>query len=266
MPLRPDRTIIKILISSTSRFVGEYASKLFLITHSWNQRYDRASDLAQTRENPYCRNYFVVAFNIGAPDPVNGYCYNSVSLGEIICSYLSILFGKRFDNHGVIEENGLFSTPDLQLGSPVSYVEIGLNNHKPRKDLEIELKLNQIKLIEPLLNSLIQKNDLDIRFQNTLNSAGKFYLNSIRVFEKDPEIAFLHLVSCGEVLANYYEYAYEELFSKEDRDIFTEIQKKCDKGESICNNIKKRLIQIRRRYRLTISGYSAVKKQSDRLD
>lgn len=57
--LRPDETVQKILLSSTSRFVGEYESETLLITHAWQQGVNISTGM---QENPYCRNYYVAVF------------------------------------------------------------------------------------------------------------------------------------------------------------------------------------------------------------
>ena len=107
--LKPDENTHKFLISSTSRFVGEYENETLLITHAWPSVGNMGQLYASQTENPYSRNYFIIVFKselcdkgarIGFPD------YEWFP--EFICIYLSILFGKRFDNHGPLETNGFF--------------------------------------------------------------------------------------------------------------------------------------------------------------
>jgi len=249
---RPDKDIHKLIISSTSRFVGEYESEDLLVTHVWPSLEDRAKIPVGLTENPYSRNFFVVVFKI---EPSENKKENQVAFpyydwfGELVCIYLSILFGKRFDYHGLIETNGFFFLPNsVGVDSPIRYPHIGVNNHKPRNDLEIELNLSNFKRLEPLLFGKVDKRVISIA-----NAAGKFYLRSIRLFEEEPEIAFLDLVTCGEVLSNYYPYTDEELYDKELRGKLVEIQNKLDNGMKICKDIKSRLHQVRRKYVLTIT-------------
>lgn len=152
--LRPDKQTHKLLISSTSRLVGEYETEDFFITHAW-PGISKAVDLTVAlTENPYCRNYFVVVFKSEPSPEIEGHIKRIPDysiMGEIVCVFLSILFGKRFDDHGLIETNGLFNVPNLGGITPVSLNESGPNNHSPRKDLEIDLNLEMVKIINPIL-------------------------------------------------------------------------------------------------------------------
>ncbi len=250
--LRPDKRVHKLIISSTSHFIGEYENDDLLITHAWPSLQNRTQISVGLTENPYSRNYFAVVFKIA---PSENDKRNQVEFpyydwfGEFVCIYLSILFGKRFDYHGLIETNGFFFLPDtLRVSSPIRYPNIGVNSHKPRKDLEIELNLSNFKSLEPLLFGKVDRRTVSIT-----NAAGKFYLRSIRLFEIEPELAFLDLVTCGEVLSNYYQYTDEELYDQQLRGQFTEMENKLDNGADICRNVKSRLYQVRRRYALTIT-------------
>lgn len=250
--LRPDKCIHKLILSSTSRFIGEYENNDLLITHAWPSLENKAHIPVGLTENPYSRNYFAVVFKI---EPSERDKQNKVEFpyfdwfGEFLCIYLSILFGKRFDYHGLIETNGFFFLPDtFGFNSPIKYPYIGINNHKPRKDLEIELDFSNFKRIEPIMLGKV-----DERTISMINAAGKFYLRSIRLFEVEPELSFLDLVMCGEVLSNYYQYTDEELYDQQIQNQFTEIERNMDNGTDICRSIKSRLHQVRRKYVLTIT-------------
>ena len=58
---RPIETIQKILISSTSRLIGEYGDEDVLITHAW-QNFANASNVIRMEETPISRNGFVIVF------------------------------------------------------------------------------------------------------------------------------------------------------------------------------------------------------------
>ena len=245
--LRPDRTVQKLLISSTSRFVGEYESESLFITHAW--QHGMLNGSTGMSENPYCRNYYVAVFKTSPIEKKAGvvipdYAY----VGELLCIYLSILFGKRFDNHGVMEGSGHFSLPNLGTNRPIALSRIGSNNHLPRKDLGIELNLDKVKLIEKILHTEEVAEDV----KNIIISAGRFYLRSLRIFEEEPELAFLDLITCGEILSNYHQYSDEELFDEKLITIFKQIESKIDRGESVSSNLKQRLFQVKRKYTLTI--------------
>lgn len=244
--LRPDKTIQKLIISSTSRFVGEYESESLLITHAWQQGRENSS--IGLEENPYCRNYYAVVFKTTPSEEKAGVVIPDYTyIGDFLCIYLSILFGKRFDNHGLMEGSGYFKLPNVGMNRPIAFSRIGTNNHLPRKDLEIELNFDKVKLIEKLLYGDVAEN-----IKNIIISAGRFYLRSLRIFEEEPELAFLDLITCGEILSNFNTYSDEELFDPRLITIFQQIESKIDKGESISSDLKQRLFQVKRKYTLTI--------------
>lgn len=56
--LRPPETIQKLLISTTSRLLGEFESDLLLVAHAWR---DSHFGVAST-ESPLSRSAYIVAF------------------------------------------------------------------------------------------------------------------------------------------------------------------------------------------------------------
>ncbi|RCW60164.1 hypothetical protein [Halanaerobium] len=249
--LKPNENIQKILISTTSRFKGEYETENLLITHSWIFNDSVHLDL-NSSENPYCRNYFTIV--VKTPELKrnrNFFVYpNYKYIGDIICIILSIFYGKRFDNHGMIETHGNFSIPNLNQINPIRYTKIGINNHKPRKDIDIELKLDKLKKINRLLVGDVENE----KVLNTLLTAGNFYLKAIQDFEEDPNIAYLNLINSGEVLSNFYNYSENALFDENLKEILRQIEEGLDEGSKISKQIKSRLYQVRSKYSLTLTN------------
>jgi hypothetical protein len=246
--LRPDENTHKFIISSTSRFVGEYENKNLLITHAWPSTENIGQLYAGQTENPYSRNYFIIVYKSEPYEKAPGVAIPNYDwLSEFICIYLGILFGKRFDNHGAVETNGFFFLANTnEVGTPIRFHDIGVNNHRPRCDLQFPLNLSEFKLLEPLISGKV-----DERVISIANAAGRFYLRSVRLFETDPEVAFLDLVTCGEILSNYYQYTDEELYDDGIRHILNTIEQ--NNGSEVANTIKSRLYQVRRKYVLTIT-------------
>jgi hypothetical protein len=242
---RPKETIQKILISTTSRLVGEYDTKELLITHAW-QSFKLPDHLSLT-ENPLCRNSFVVAFETSpiGKDVVFLPDYNQ--RGDLICAYLAVLFGKRFDNHGPLECIGYFRVPHMQAYSSICNPILPQNNHRPRVDLGIELDLSEIIKIKCLFND-----DISDRFFHFFDAASRFYLQALQCFETNPETAYLHLITCGEILSNYYEYDTEELIDENTKFILKEIENALDNGPEVVKQIKSRFLQVKKRFVKTI--------------
>ena len=137
--LRPPETIQKLLISTTSRLLGEFESDLLLVAHAW-----RDSQVNST-ESPLSRSTYIVVFETEPHEKkVGSMLPNYAWVGDVICTYLSILYGKRFDSHGVIEGTGMFRLPDYSLFQSLVQPRLPQNSHSPRRDIAIPLNLVEI--------------------------------------------------------------------------------------------------------------------------
>lgn len=246
--LRPEQDIHKCLISSPARFIAEYDKPELLITHAFPSTNDTVLRVTQREGNPYSRYYYVCVFRIEPPEPQPGVVVPDYShIGNLISIALSVFYGKRFDNHGVIESHGRFSMPLLNnIDLPMQHYYFGSNHHHPRKDLSIELDLRNC---EPIINFLIKKpND---QLKQTFFTAGKFYLSSLQSLDFDMERAFLDLVTCGEILSNYFEYSEDEIYPSNLKEMFERLDNNGVSQQDI-NLIKSRLYQIKAKFSLTL--------------
>lgn len=242
---RPKETIQKFLISTTSRLVGEYDTKELLITHAW-QSFNLPDQLSLT-ENPLCRNSFVVAFETPPIEKDVVFLPDYNPTGDLICAYLAVLFGKRFDNHGPLECIGHFRVPHMQPYSSICNPILPQNNHRPRVDLGIELDISELSKIACLFDD-----DISDRFLHFFDAASRFYLQALQCFETKPETAYLHLITCGEILSNYYEYDKEDLIDEKTKIILSAIENGLEDGPEVVKQIKSRLLQVKKRFVKTI--------------
>jgi hypothetical protein len=140
---KPNPDTHQFLISTPSRFVGTYDSPYLAVDHAWQSVFSRyPTPTTGDRPGPDSRNYYVVTAEIPSPAAAAGVVVpNYTILGDRVCSTLSVLFGKRFDNHGFIVSHGFYSVPDLGALRPALLFDAGPNSHAPRPDLGIELNL-----------------------------------------------------------------------------------------------------------------------------
>lgn len=109
MALRPFDTTQKILVSTTSHIIGHYERDGILLTLAWPYSESRLPDGRTSR------SAFIIAFETEPIAKLPGVVVPDYSyVGETVCSYLSALFGKRFDSHGSVENSGSFYVPDLR--------------------------------------------------------------------------------------------------------------------------------------------------------
>jgi len=248
MTLRPQETIQKALISTTSRFVGEYENQGVLLAHAWPDFYDRSA-IVRWSKGPASRSALVFAFETAAVDKKPGSVMPEYSpMGELICSYLAVLFGKRFDSHGLIEGSGLFHVPDLTQFADLSDHHLPQNSHAPRIDFAVPLNLTEVYRIERILFD----SSIDRKFLRTFQGASKFYLQAIQIAEHDAEVAYLHLITAGEILSHFHEYDKKQLLDDQTNEILARIQKSLPDGTKIANYISDRLLYVKRRFVETI--------------
>jgi len=246
--LRPNATTQKALVSTTSRMVGEYDADGILVTHAWPDFYDQAA-MSRMVTGLAPRSALVCVFETSPTDteagsPVPDYS----STGFRICSYLSLLFGKRFDHHGMIEHSGFFHVPDLAQFAELSDRSLPHNSDAPRVDFGIPLDLTEVVRIRNLLTS----QELDQRFLRIFQSACKFYLRSLQNAEHDPEVAYLHLVTAGEILSSWFEFQKEALLDDQTAGIVSRIRTASSDGPELADSVLTRLLQLKKRFVCTL--------------
>ena len=248
----PDETISKVLISSTSRFLGSFESDSNLLTHAWRSFSDPIGNYS-LEESPITRNAFIFAFETEPLNKMVGITVPNYSfIGNIVCSYLSVLFGKRFDNHGLIESVGNFRFPDLS-SSLISICDSKLpfNSFKKRNSFSIDLNLQYFRCFERMFID----REIETKFRHTFDTCCKFYWQALKTVEVDAEIAYLNLITAGEVLSNYFEYSKEELIDEDTLILLKIIEKELDKGKEIRNNFESKMRSIKSKYVKTIMNF-----------
>ncbi|WP_088345050.1 HEPN domain-containing protein [Bacillus cereus] len=236
--LKPNEEIHKVIISTPARFVGGYMSEDTAVQLSFSNK-DTITDIT---ENPNSRTFLVVTFRYVHDGSI---LLRDLSVyGDFFCTILSLLYGKEFKNHGLLESYGIHRTPNLALSSNEYYYQPQYN-YQPRKDLSIPLDLSCFKLIEPLL----LENGLSDSFRQMIIAAGKFYNRALSIYPTEPELAFLDLITCGEIISNFNEeqYTEEQLYDENLLNNFDKILT-LEQGDRIVRDLKSRLFQVKRKF------------------
>ena len=200
--LRPKETIYKTLISTTSRMTGEYENRGILITHAWPQFQSRSIGMRFT-ETPMSRSGYVIAFETPPIEKGSGVAVPDYSpTGEVLTGYLSVLFGKRFDCHGLLEGSGYYQIPEVGPYDTPCNPKLPFNSHDTRTCFGVPLEINQFTMIEGVLADPPS----GTANLSRLNAACKFYLQALQNAERDTEVAYLHLITAGEVLSSDFRF------------------------------------------------------------
>ena len=209
-----------------------------LIQHAFSDFGGYRSQL-QFESTPVSRISFVIVFRTapasreaGAPIPHYGHH------GEAICSLLSVLFGKRFDLHGPLEHNGIYHIPEFSVYDQICNPNLPFNSRVPRNSNHVPLKLGEVTAVEHVIDSLDQ--------HERLLTACRFYLLALQNAERVPEIAYLHIVTAGEVLSHIPNYERHELCAQQTIDDLDEIEEIL--GPQIARRIESQFRHTKRRF------------------
>ena len=242
--LKPDKAVQKILISTTSSMTGEYESEGLVITHAWPSVYD-LSATARMLETPLSRSGLMITFEIPSEEKPSIIVPNYTPTGENICAYLSVLFGKRFDCHGLVEANGSYQIPDLTAYSRICDPELPYNSHEERSCFPVPLEISQISSIERVF---FTDSTIDETLRSKLDAACKFYMQALQNVEHDPEVAYLHLITAGEIISSFFEYSKEEVLDRTTIADLDMIRNKIENGDKIARRISKRLTTVKKNF------------------
>ena len=199
--LRPKETVQKMLISTTSRMTGEYEHHQLVITHAWPQFRSHSIGM-RLAETHMSRSGYIVAFETPPIEKRPGTPVPDYSpTGEVVAAYLAVFFGKRFDCHGVLEGSGLYQIPDLGSYDTPCNPKLPFNSHHVRNCFTVPLELNKLSMIERVFVGATEVTNL-----SRLNAACKFYMQALQNAENNTEVAYLHLITAGELLSGEFRY------------------------------------------------------------
>lgn len=242
--LKPDETVQKILISTTSRMVGDYENKDIVITHAWPNFYD-SSAISRLFETPLSRSGYIIAFETPPIQKKSGVIIpNYTPTGENICAYLSVLFGKRFDCHGLVEANGFYQIPDLTAYNKACNQKLPFNSHEKRNCFPIPLKIDQILSIERLL----MDTEIDSTLRSRLDAVCRFYMLALQNAENNLEVAYLHLITAGEIFSSFFSYSEEKMLDAGTIADLEVIKNKIKGGDKIAKRISNRLTTVKKSF------------------
>ena len=234
----PASTGYKVLISTTSKLLGEYRGNKVSLALAFP---DIESVDTQMAESPMSRSAAMVLFeweHLKTPER-NMPDFSAEGVGQCVSDVLSVLFGKRFDSHGPVEGIGIFQVPNLAAYSTPSRPGLPFNTHQERASFPVTLALSQAERVERWLFPKID--NVDTR---RIQTACGFYSRALQNAERDAEVAYLHLITAGEVLTNLEAPAREELLDSEIQKDLEEIRTKV--GERCANRIARRMMSIRK--------------------
>lgn len=243
-----DKFTYKIALSSPAHFSGEMRTDSFWLTHAW----PRTMDMFDPTER-FHRSFFVLTFRereLSNEEEKKRQPPWYEYVGDYFCALLSAYFGKRFDNLGFVQSHGIHRLPDIQPPKLRKLVDALPTSSKPRKDLGIKLELHTALPLLPMLDAIVleinENKPLSVDLELAL-AAGRFYLQALQLFESDPELAFLSLVSAGEVLVGGLDFSRDGVYDNDTEELIVEIKEKL--GDAKAEKIRQ-LFKVSRKFRV----------------
>jgi len=197
--LLPREDVHKLLLSTPAHFVGEFRSPHLVVTHAWPPMHGGGRNWLRYQGSAIGRTAVTIAFRTAPPEERKPGVVvpNYEPFGETMAAVLSLLYGKRFDTHGPTEMSGRFGIPDLALfGAPLSST-LPCHSQALRADHPVPLMFDETRRV----TALIFGDHSDQKRAAAFHSAAKFYRRALIAIEDDPEIAYLHLITAGEILS-----------------------------------------------------------------
>lgn len=233
---KPRTDITKLLISTPSHFVGQYENDIFRLAIANDNM--RVSPYAPRADERIYREY--IEITVETPEYIKDTIVipDYSQIGENFCIALSVLFGKRFDFHGLIQQHGWPYIPSIESNHQIYNKNLCFNSPAERVDYQIELNLENVRLIE----SVLFEHDFEIaNAQSTFWYAGRFYIQAIRTVEESPEIAFLSLITAGEILASHFEYPVEDLLDDNTKKLLNDLNELGELGKKLHRQVAPKL-------------------------
>ncbi|MGF2682407.1 hypothetical protein ACQUFR_06135 [Acinetobacter johnsonii] len=232
----PRRDITKFLISTPSSFSGICTSENYYLIEA-NDNHRKTSYSARTDERIF-RQYLELAVETPEYDGKSLIIPDYTHISDNFCIAMSVLFGKRFDSHGLLQQHGRGYVPVMDGGNEIYNKNLCFNSLEPRSNYRVSLDLANFKKIQKVIFE--QEENLKPA-QEAFLYAGRFYAQSLRQVETSPEIAFLSLITVGEILSSYFKYPIKELIDQDTVRLLTELRQIENIGEKLAKKVEKKL-------------------------
>lgn len=242
LSLAPHPQVQKFLISTPAAMTDHFQSPGLIVREAHTGLRQRATH--QQRVGPGGRTALVLSFRTPAEDHDGLIIPDYDHTGDMVCGYLAVLYGKRFDNHGAIESSGFFRVPDLVALDQHADRRLPTSSNQPRADFPMTLSLKEVDRLLPLLFGGPGRS----REASVFRSASKFYLRALQAEEADIEVAYLHLITSGEILSNALAIDPDKLLDASTKKALDQIEKGLEDGVKVARMIRGKLRAIRRRF------------------
>jgi hypothetical protein len=235
----PKANITKYLLSTPSRFVGVSKADSYYLVEAYDN-HSRISYSAKPDERIY-RHYLELAVETPEHNQESLIIPDYTHIADSFCIALSVLFGKRFDSHGLTQQHSRAYIPIINNENVIYNKNLSFNSLKCRVDFKLDLDLSNFKKIHHVIFD--QEEELKAA-QSTFFYAARFYTQSLRQVEDSPELAFLSLITVGEILSAYFKYPIDDLIDSNTKDLLSELKAQGSVGVKLARKVEAKLYGI----------------------
>lgn len=232
----PRSDITKFLISTPAKFSGACKSESYYLMEAYDNH--RKIPYSVRSDERIFRQYLELAVETPEYDGNSIEIPNYTHISDNFCIALSVLFGKRFDSHGLLQQHGRGYVPVVEGGNSIYNKHLCFNSLESRSNYGVSLDLSHFEKIQKVLFE--QEEGLKSA-QETFFYAGRFYAQSLRQVEVSPEIAFLSLITVGETLSLYFKYPAKDLMDEGTRKLLEELREMGDLGENLAKRVENKI-------------------------
>lgn len=237
MIMKPNKNIYRFVVSTPSRFVGEYSSKI-LISHFWD--FENTTD-DTIRESPYTRNYYVISIN-RSERKNERFTTNLPNIydvdGNEVMLIMSVLYGKTFFFNGQIQAGNFLTKPFIDTVKPLNSYKWPFNSHQKRIDTNFILNFSQLNSISHIVNKIGKTRP---KFHTTFFNASNLYCRALQNFETHPDLAFIDLVSAGEILTANFKLNKKNIKDDDVKDLLNKIKFNCKHSSEIIEKLSQKV-------------------------
>jgi hypothetical protein len=192
---------------------------------------------------PFEHHFYVCTVPVGTTERAGVFRWE-VNVDDVI-ALMSLFFGKRITNHGLLWLPHSWMLPDLQGVRPTSYHTLPIFSGQHFKPLVRDCDWRLLGAIELLLETLASAGSES----TPIVLAARAYAESLRILPTDREIAFFRLIQAVESAASSLELHDDEKFSHDSELLrhFEWLEKAPDaRGRELAAFLRRRLYQVKR--------------------
>lgn len=225
----------KYVLGSSAWFIGGYSDPVTntQMRLAFSEKYKSPLDW---REVKFFTSFMVLEFQFEKEDPKPGMMVpDYTAYAEWVAGLMTVLYGKLVYPLGFTESDGSYRMPVFDSKN-IRKKNAPFYSSEVRADNPIELNLVNLEQIESLHS-----------FDPLLHNMFMFYLDALYFYETKPVIAYLNLISIGEMLTANMTFTDAELYSESKIQFFKEVSDISPALKKEINEIKYQLLQVKKK-------------------